>query len=273
VNDVNSLVPARSDSRGGLARRIVDIATAALPGRLRTRIKLTVHRGDSCVCPLCGYRGDGWEWNGYDFPILREKRVVGSGRRRSACYQCGSSDRERLVYLYLRDHVRLFAKPSRHVLHIAPERELSTKCEEAGLARYVCGDLAGDGRRIHALDVTALPYPDASFDVVICNHVLEHVPDDATAMRELRRVMRPDGVAILQVPISANSATTDEDPSIADPREQERRFGQPDHVRLYGQDYVDRLTAAGFSVSRLRLSQAYPHHGLHRDEELFVCRA
>ena len=247
------------------------LATALLPGRVSSRLKVAVHRGDRYGCPLCGYRSDGWDWTGYDFPVLREKRVVGADRRRSSCYQCGSSDRERLVYLYFRDHFQLFAEPSRHVLHIAPERELMRKCEEAGFARYVCGDLMGDGDRIQAIDVTALPYPSASFDLVICNHVLEHVPDDGTAMRELCRVLKPKGVAILQVPISANSSATDEDPSIADPREQERRFGQLDHVRLYGQDYVQRLTAAGFTVTRLRLAQEYPQHGLHPDEELFVC--
>ena len=253
--------------------RASSIAEAVLPAPLSARVKVAVHRGDRYECPLCGYRSVGWDWAGYDFPVLRDKLVVGAGRRRSACYQCGSSDRERLVYLYLRDRLRLFANPSHYVLHIAPEPELSVKCAQAQLARYVCGDLAGDGQRVQAVDVTALPYPDASFDLVICNHVLEHVSDDATAMRELCRVLKPKGVAILQVPISANSSATDEDPSIADPREQERRFGQPDHVRLYGQDYVQRLTAAGFTVTRLRLAQEYPQHGLHPDEELFVCEA
>ncbi len=257
----------------GLASRAARIAQVLLPVSFTARVKAAVHRGDRFVCPLCGYGSDGWDWTGCDFPVLREKRVVGAGRRRCACYRCGSSDRERLVYVYLRDDLRLFIDRSRHVLHIAPERELSLKCRQAGFAGYVCGDLAGDGQAVQAIDVTTLPYPSQTFDLVICNHVLEHVPDDGKAMRELRRVLKPGGVAILQVPISAAAHETDEEPQLVDPRERERRFGQSDHVRIYGQDYPERLTTAGFIVNRLRLAAQYPRYGLHPDEELFVCRA
>ena len=250
--------------------RITDIV---IPTVLKSRVNVLLHRGDRYLCPLCGYRCDDWAIGGYDVPILREKHVIGAGRRRSACYRCGASDRERLVYLYLRDYLQLFRNRGQHVLHIAPERELSAKCGQAGLAKYVCGDIAGDGKHVQSVDVTALPYRDASFDVVICNHVLEHVPDDAQAMRELRRVLRPAGVAILQVPISASAPATDEDPSITDPQERERRFGQDDHVRIYGQDYPVRLSAAGFAVKRLQLAGDYPQHGLQPAEELFVCEA
>ncbi len=99
-------------------------------------------------------------------------------------------------------------------------------------------------------DVTCLSaqlQPD-SFDLILCSHVLEHVPDDRTAMKELFRVLAPGGMAILMVPIALERATTDEDPSVIDPHERIKRFGQFDHVRLYGRDYVDRLRAAGFEV-------------------------
>jgi SAM-dependent methyltransferase len=260
-----------TDRRSPFMSLTFGIARQLLPVPFRSWVKAAVHRGDSCVCPLCGYRGDDWDWAGYDHPVLRDKRVVGGGRRRSACYGCGSSDRERLIYIYLRDRLRLFADCTKHVLHIAPEQRLSPKLQEAGFARYVRGDLAGDGHRIQPMDVTALPFPNDAFDVVICNHVLEHVPDDRLAMRELLRVLRPGGIALLQVPISTISATTDEEPELRDPAERERRFGQFDHVRIYGQDYPARLTATGFSVTRCRLAPQYPEYGLHPDEELFVC--
>jgi SAM-dependent methyltransferase len=98
------------------------------------------------------------------------------------------------------------------------------------------------------MDVTRIEFPDAQFDLVICNHVLEHVPDDSLAMREICRVLKPDGRAILQVPISQRLTTTLEDPSITDPHDRERVFGQWDHVRVYGPDYTERLCHAGFSV-------------------------
>ncbi len=97
-------------------------------------------------------------------------------------------------------------------------------------------------------DITDIPYPDETFDVIYASHVLEHVPDDRRAMREIRRVLRTGGWAVLLVPMFG--ATTKEDPTVIDPAERERLFGQDDHVRLYGHDgeYERRLTEAGFDV-------------------------
>ena len=97
------------------------------------------------------------------------------------------------------------------------------------------------------MDITDIQYPDESFDVIYCSHVLEHVVDDRKAMSEFRRVLKSDGWAILLVPITVE--TTYEDPSIVDPAERLKHFGQDDHVRRYGKDYVERLRAAGFKVS------------------------
>ena len=103
------------------------------------------------------------------------------------------------------------------------------------------------------------------------NHVLEHIPDDRKAMSELRRVLKPGGVAILQVPISANSATTIEDPEITDPDAREQAFGQFDHVRIYGQDYTTRLAEAGFQVDKVDVTDQYAKFGVNPEEALFVC--
>ncbi|MBK7751686.1 MAG: methyltransferase domain-containing protein [Flavobacteriales bacterium] len=117
---------------------------------------------------------------------------------------------------------------------------------------YIAGDKQAPGYSYPQdtidLDITALDFPDDHFDLIICSHVLEHVPEDRTAMRELCRVLRPGGTAILLVPMS-DRPTTDEDPSVTDPQERFRRFGQTDHVRLYGRDYMDRLREAGFIVT------------------------
>jgi SAM-dependent methyltransferase len=132
------------------------------------------------------------------------------------------------------------------VLHVAPEASLQLRVRAIPGIRYVEGD-NDDYWSTQMLDVTDLQFPDASFDAVICNHVLEHVPDDRRAMSEIRRVLAPGGWAMLLVP-DVRDAATQEDLSITDPAERKARYGQVDHVRLYGWDYVDRLEDAGFVV-------------------------
>ena len=105
---------------------------------------------------------------------------------------------------------------------------------------------------MEVMDITALPRPDDTFDAVLCNHVLEHVPDDGAAMREMHRVLRPGGLAIMQHPIDTSRAETFEDPDTAAPDARMQAYGQEDHVRLYGRDFADRLVAAGFTISMRR---------------------
>jgi SAM-dependent methyltransferase len=131
---------------------------------------------------------------------------------------------------------------SQRVLHVAPERFLREALGATHREGYVYGDIANPE---HYLDVTELPFDDASFDVIICSHVFEHVPDDATAMSELLRVLAPTGWAILDAPVDDGRELTDEDPSVTSASERRKRFGQWDHVRRYGRDYADRLRAAG----------------------------
>src|SRR5690606_19939096 len=139
----------------------------------------------------------------------------------------------------------------------------------------VCGDLFTEGyeyaAHVQNMNVMDIPYGDHHFDYVLCNHVLEHIPEDTKAMKEIFRVLKPGGSAILQVPISKNSAQTVEDFTIEDPKKREELFGQFDHVRIYGQDYVNRLESAGFKVNRLNISQKYQKLGVNPEEDLFVC--
>jgi SAM-dependent methyltransferase len=150
------------------------------------------------------------------------------------------------VWLYFQQLTALFDNQPKTMLHVAPESCLVQQLRDRLGATYITADLL-DSRVMVQMDITAIPYPDASFDVIYCSHVLEHIPDDRKAMREFRRVLKPDGWAVLTVPITAD--TTIEDPVIVDPAERLRLFGQADHVRRYGPDYVDRLRDAGFAVT------------------------
>ena len=238
-------------------------------------LNLILHRGNTFVCPICDYRAKDLFAIGGDSAVLKQHAIVGGGRRYAGCYRCDSDDRERLVYVYLREKLCLFCREKDlKILHIAPEENLVTKFLEYGFREYICGDLLAPGYKYRApirnMDVMSIPFVDNYFDLIICNHVFEHIPDDKRAMTEVRRVLKEGGKAILQVPISKNAHATVEDASIIAPKERERVFGQRDHVRIYGQDYVDRLTNAGFTVNRLNISREFPEFGLNTDEDLFV---
>lgn len=155
-------------------------------------------------------------------------------------------ERHRATWLYLDEHPEMLTPGSR-ILHIAPENVLRNRFRSIPEVEYHGGDLTAEFGP-ERIDVTALNFPDDSMDVVVCNHVLEHVPDDQVAMREIARVLRPGGWALLLVPGlegERGGPVTDEDPAVTSPEERLRRFGQRDHVRQYGWDYLDRLRSAG----------------------------
>jgi len=122
------------------------------------------------------------------------------------------------------------------------------------------------------MNVLNIPFEDDYFDLIICNHLLEHVPEDISAMKELYRVLKKPGKAILQVPISKKLDITYEDFSITDPKQREASFGQFDHVRIYGQDYKDRLESAGFKVERINISDEFMKYGIAKEEDIFIGR-
>jgi SAM-dependent methyltransferase len=197
-------------------------------------LAVPLYVGNKVECPCCG-------------STFRKFLPVGlAGRPNARCPKCGSLERERLLHLYLRERTSIFTDQIR-MLHIAPEPALQKLLKSAPNVDYVSADLESPLAMIK-MDITDIPYDDNTFDCIICLHVLEHVLDDHTAMRELARVLKPGGFAIVQVPIDVQRAETYEDPTIVIPKERERAFGQDDHVRIYGRDYAERLRAAGFIV-------------------------
>ncbi len=159
-----------------------------------------------------------------------------------------SLERHRLLWLYLQNETDFFTSKKK-VLHMAPEQCFLKRFKKLN-HDYTTADLYSPIADVKA-DITNLPFEDDSFDVIFCNHVLEHIPDDTKAMQELYRVLKKGGIGIFQIPQDINRATTFEDDSITDPKERAKIFGQYDHVRIYGRDYFDKLASIGFQVKQV----------------------
>ncbi|MDO6598415.1 methyltransferase domain-containing protein [Oceanihabitans sp. 2_MG-2023] len=161
-----------------------------------------------------------------------------------------SLERHRLLWLYLKKETDFFtAKKS--VLHFAPEQCFLNRFRKLNNLDYTTTDLLSPIADVKA-DICNLPFKDNSYDVILCNHVLEHIPDDTKAMQELYRVLKPGGYGIFQIPQDdIYRKKTFEDNSITDKKERAKIFGQYDHVRVYGRDYFDKLRSIGFKVEEM----------------------
>jgi SAM-dependent methyltransferase/MoaA/NifB/PqqE/SkfB family radical SAM enzyme len=213
-------------------------------------------------CPCCNGNFPGFIAGG---PNLRPNAY---------CPRCGSLERHRLLWLYLKERTNFFTDRLK-VLHIAPEKIYQDAFQALPNLDYVSADISSPLAMI-MMDITDIPFDEKMFDVIICSHVLEHVPDDRKAMRELYRVLKPDGWGILQVPIDMNRDATFEDPTISDPAERQRLFGQDDHVRWYGRDYAERLKESGFNVSIEPFAREMAPDNVHRmgiisTEDIYRC--
>lgn len=160
-----------------------------------------------------------------------------------------SLERHRLLWLYLKRETDFFSERLK-VLHFAPEQAFYSRFRKQPNLDYTTTDLNSPLADVKA-DICRLPFKDEEYDMILCNHVLEHIPDDTAAMKELFRILRPGGMAILQIPQDLNREITYEDNSITDKDERARIFGQYDHVRIYGRDYFDKLRKIGFNVEEV----------------------
>jgi SAM-dependent methyltransferase len=215
-------------------------------------------RGEGRECPCCGGR----------FRRMSRRRISGWG---GICPRCRSHPRHRAIALLL-DRGDL---PGRRLLHFAPEPLFDRVFARLPGIERVTADLHAPADL--RLDISAMDLPDSSFDLILCSHVLEHVPDDRAAMRELHRVLSDGGLALVLVPYRPE-LTTYEDPSISSPVDRMVAFGQQDHVRIYGSDLADRLRDAGFEVEDRTAAELFDGTTVERtdldpDEHLFLCRA
>lgn len=173
-----------------------------------------------------------------------------------------SLERHRLLWLFLKKETDFFTQPLQ-VLHFAPEQAFYNRFRKLPHLTYTTTDLNSPLADVKA-DICNLPFADNCFDVILCNHVLEHIPNDTKALKELYRVLKPGGWGVFQVPQDLNRENTFEDDSITDKVERAKIFGQYDHVRIYGRDYFDKLSAVGFKVSGIDFTKQLTSEEINR---------
>lgn len=223
------------------------------------------YRGNNVECPVCNHTYS---------KFLPYGRI--NPRPNALCPHCLSLERHRLIWLYLKEKTNFFTNKL-DVLHIAPEPCFMKRFETQHGEKYITADIESPLAKVK-MDIHQIPFPENHFDVVLCNHVLEHVKDDIKAMSEIYRVLKPGGWAIMQVPFfSPIPEVTFEDASITNPRDREKAFGQDDHVRMFGKDYAKRIERSGLNPEESDFVLLLPdkiakRYGLQQREILYLGR-
>lgn len=194
------------------------------------------HRGNRYTCPICDYQAKAFLPAGLYVKRSNEK-----------CPSCGSLTRHRHVWIFLNEYLK--KKQNVSILHFSPEKPIADRLSIRSGIQYFTSQYDRKMKADYYLDIQQIDLPDNQFDLIICSHVLEHIPDDRKAMAEMHRILKPGGNALILVPLwPSEKHNTYENSAITDSRDRIMNFGQYDHLRIYGLDVADRLTQAGFSV-------------------------
>lgn len=223
-----------------------------------------LYRGNKVECPVCETSFS--RFLSYGSPMTHRENVL--------CPKDLTLERHRLMWLYLKGHSNFFTQENLSVLHMAPEQCFHKTFQKQKNLEYLTADIESPIADLH-FDLHDIPLEDNRFDVIFCNHVMEHVDDALRCMQELYRVMKPDGWGIMQVPQDMSREETYEDPTITSPEEREKHFWQKDHVRLFGKDYPDWLRKAGFHVEEFKMQDHYSaelieRYRLSKSEILYI---
>ncbi len=237
-----------------------------IPLSMKWAAKRIMYRGDTRYCNICESSVSHFLTAGYHFP-----------RADGACPVCNSWERHRLSWYFLEHNTTLFSESTHGkdkpvFLHIAPGVHLRQRLSTYKQIRYLTADLQNQDVDLN-FDLVHIPLPQESINSIYCSHVLEHIPDDIAVMREMFRVLKPGGWCVIMVPL--REGDTIEDSTLTDPKERIRRFGQEDHVRIYGKDIVRRLQSCAFAVKEIvaqdLMSEDQAEHLRIAGERLFLC--
>jgi len=227
-------------------------------------LNMTSNTHGSVCCPICNNQ----------VSLL----PAGQLQELRRCPICKSLDRQRALWLYFERHTDLFTTDNEiKVLHFAPEKVFHDKFTNLSHVDYYPVDFDADrykGNLRDVVDIQKIQYQDNMFDAIICFHVLEHAPDEQAAMSELRRVLKPDGQGLISVPVFYKLETTLENPAYDTPELRQQYYGQHDHVRKYGRDFICRLRSAGFTVDTIKPVTAFTdkNYGLRKTQEIFIVK-
>lgn len=227
------------------------------------RILSFFYQGNNVQCPVCLHTFS---------KFIPYGRIP---RNNALCPECLALERHRLMWLFLKEKTNFFTD-NLQLLHIAPELCFINRFKSLKNIDYVSADLESPLAMVK-MDIHEIPFEDNKFDVVFCNHVMEHVENDIKALKEIYRVLKQGGWAIIQSPIDLNLDKTIEGNHLKTAREREKVFGQDDHVRMYGQDYKQRLESGGFEVEEINFieeleEELVKKYALPRDEKIYFCK-
>ena len=228
--------------------------------KIRGIYRKIYYYGNKYKCNICSSKVRLMKPHGIKHEIFEKNTIIEAGYRENCtCPVCKSKDRIRMVYYYLEKYTNVFVGNipyndekedlKKTLSLVGPVKSLEIKQDE-----YYDGDIQ-KGRATYVVDITDIQFPDNKFDYIICNQVLEHIPDEKKAINELKRVIKPNGKIIITVPICVSNEKTFEDPNITDSKERLANFCQEDHVRLYGRDFKKRLEKFGFEVEEWRVDE------------------
>ncbi len=218
--------------------------------RSLNKIQSILYQGNNFSCNLCGKSFSKFKPKG-NWQI----------RSNAECPYCGSVERNRLLLFYLQNETDLFTKEN-HLLHIAPFWQLRKIFKQSTNIHYTSGDI-NKAYADQQMDITSIPFPDNTFDYIICSHVLGHVPNEPLAIREMCRVLKPNGTALILTLINWNSPVTYESPQVQTPQQKLKEYSEPDLERLHGADFADRLKKEGFSVTPINYAQTLSEETMH----------